>query len=125
LFFCHAASFCLRTAAYRYLLDKNDIPETEKRALLDYRPCSQRTLVRLANAPSREVRFRAGINSATEAPILERLASDRDSAVRQAVALNRNTPKTLLLQLSKDPNKNVRYSAASRTSVGDGHDGAP
>jgi len=99
-----------RPAASRYLFDRKDIPETEKRALLDYQPCSQPILTRLAEAPIREVRFLVGINSGADPTVLQRLAADRDSMVRQAVALNRNTPETLLLKLSKDPNQNVRFA---------------
>ena len=106
-----------RLAASRYLSDRNDVPATEKQALLDYQPCSQRTLTLLAGAPVREVRFLVGINSAAGPAILQKLAADRESAVRQAVALNRNTPQTLLLKLGRDPNQNVRFEVSRHVQM--------
>jgi hypothetical protein len=103
-----------RPAASRYLLTRNDIPESEKLALLGYQPCALRTLTRFQDAPVRELRFLVGVNSGADLSILQPLAADKDSAVRQGVALNRNTPNDLVLKLSKDPNANVRWTAENR-----------
>jgi hypothetical protein len=100
-----------RPAASRYLVDRHDVPEAQKTALLNYQPCSERTLAQLADAPVREVRFLVGINLAANHTILQKLAADKDPAVRQSVAANRNTPQDLLVPLGSDPNKIVRFQA--------------
>lgn len=105
-----------RPAALRYLLERHDIREAEKTALLNYQPCSERTLTQLADAPAREVRFLVAVNSAANQAILEKLAADKDPAVRQGVAANRKTPRALLVTLARDPNKFVRFQATHNPS---------
>ena len=100
-----------RPGALVYLSGRSDISESEKRALLDYQPCSEKTLVRLMEAPAREVRFLVAVNSSVNSGILDELSKDNDAAVRQAVASNRKTPLAALRALSEDRNENVRIHA--------------
>ena len=100
-----------RPGALVYLSGRSDISESEKRALLGYQPCSERTLVRLMGAPAREVRFLVAVNLSVNSAILDELSKDKDAGVRQAVASNRKTPLAAVRTLSKDRNENVRIHA--------------
>jgi hypothetical protein len=101
-----------RPGALRYLSGRNDILESDKKALLDYQPCSRKPLKQLFDAPAREVRFLVAINTGADPDILKTLSADPEPAVRQGVAMNRNAPQALLLKLSKDKSENVRYAVA-------------
>jgi hypothetical protein len=98
-----------RPGAERYLATRTDIPESEKQALLNFKPCSVATLQDLANSPAREVRSLVASNPSSDETILEKLSNDTESGVRQYVVTNPNISTSLLEKLKNDPNETVQW----------------
>lgn len=99
-----------RPGAEKYLLNRNDISEAQKTALLSFQACSRETLHVLVDAPSREVRSLIAGNPSADESILEKLVHDKESGVRQYIAGNQKAPVSILLKLQKDENENVKWS---------------
>lgn len=98
-----------RPGAEAYLIGRNDISESQKKALLDLQPCTPETLQVLSEAPSREVRSLVAGNPSVDESILEKLITDKESVVRQYVASNPKAPLSILVKLKDDPDENVRW----------------
>jgi len=100
-----------RPGAEKYFTGK-DLPEDEKAALLDYKPCSQEFLAQLADVPSREVRSFVAANPSITESMIEKFIDDKEPGVRSYLAGNPKVPRSVLLRLREDPDKNVRWSLA-------------
>lgn len=103
-----------RPGAERFLSGRSDIPESQKQCLLNFKPCSQDMLEKLADAPSREIRSLVAANPSANASILEKLMTDKEPGVRQYVASNPKTPRSILIKLNADPDENVRWQVGHR-----------
>jgi uncharacterized protein (UPF0147 family) len=98
-----------RPGAEQYLLTRNDVPQDQKKALLNFKPCSLDVLMALSDAPSREVRALVAANPSTSLSIFKKLINDTEPAVRQYIAGNPKTPHAILVQLKNDPDKTVQW----------------
>ena len=105
-----------RPAAELYLSSRTDIADPDKKALLDFQPCSLNVLKALSEAPEREIRSLVAANPSADESILTQLSSDQEPAVRQYVASNPVTPARILARLAADPNENVRWQVTNRKS---------
>lgn len=98
-----------RPGATKYLASRTDLPEDQKIALLDFKPCSQEFLAKLAAAPSREVRSLVAANPSIDEDTIQNLIHDAEPGVRGYLVGNRKVQRSVLLQLREDPDKNVRW----------------
>ncbi len=98
-----------RPGAERYFAGRNDLPQDQKTALLEYQPCSQEFLAQLVDAPSREVRSLVAANPSINENIIEKLMHDKEAGVRSYLAGNQKVPRSVLLRLRADPDFNVRW----------------
>jgi hypothetical protein len=98
-----------RPGTKSYLQTREDIPQDQKDALLNYKPCQVEILRILSTASVREVRAMVAANPSVDLPLLETLANDKEPAVRQYVVANNKTPHSILLKLKSDPDENVKW----------------
>lgn len=99
--------------ATRHLNRRADIPELEKKRLLNQESCSMEVLRTLALSSSEDVRCHVALNSNADEAILTKLSNDESAAVRQCVGLNKKTSRRILKSLLSDPDPSTRRALTS------------
>jgi uncharacterized protein (DUF2336 family) len=98
-----------RPRAERFFDGRSDIPEDQKAALLDRRPCTPDFLAKMAMVQSREARSLVAANPSITPAIIEMLINDKEPGVRGYLAGNPSVPRPALLRLREDSSESVRW----------------